>query len=158
MFCSNCGKEIPNSDFFCKYCGKELEPIDLDAYTQKIRELRRPTDFQVAKIINMIHKRELYSQQYANLEEYGNKELGLKKATMYMYSRVYDKFFDHKGNPRIENIEEWSIANLQELIPLSIQEIIFLQNNGFLNPQLKQSEIRQLVRGIKELKEEEKGN
>ena len=118
--------------------------------------MRRPTDFQVAKMIYTIHKSKLYYQQYANLEEYGNKELGLKKATMYMYSRVYEKFYDHKGDPRIENIEEWSIANLQELIPLSIQEINYLQREGKLNPQLKQSEIRDLVREIEELKEEEK--
>ena len=29
MFCTNCGKEIPNSSQFCEYCGNHVEKINL---------------------------------------------------------------------------------------------------------------------------------
>ena len=146
MYCSKCGKEIHYSDVFCKYCGAEQEPNDLDTYTNRIKELRRPTDFLVAKMLYTIHKRELFYQDYSNFADYAKKELNIEKGTAYMYSNVYEKFFDDNGTPRINEIEAWGVSNLNELYPLSIEEINRLIEKGVLSPRLKQKEIREIVK------------
>jgi DNA modification methylase len=146
MYCSKCGKEIHYSDAFCKYCGAEQEPNDLDTYTERIKKLRRPTDFLVAKMLYTIHKRELFYQNYSSFADYAKKELNMEKVTAYMYSKVYERFFDFKGNSRINQIEEWSVSNLNELHSLSITDINTLIEKGILTPSLKQKEIREIVK------------
>ena len=151
MYCSKCGKEILYSDVFCKYCGAEQEPNDLDTYTKRINELRRPTEFLVAKMLYTIHKRELFYQNYSSYADYAKRELNMEKGTAYMYSKVYEKFFDYNGNPRINRIEEWGVSNLNELYPLSITEINELIEKGVLSPCLKQKEIREIVKQYSKL-------
>ena len=88
-------------------------------------------------------------ERYANLEEYGKKELGLGKTQTYIYKNVGEKFVDAEGKLRLNTDQDWTVAMLQELLPDSLSDVQQWIDEGLISAEMKPKELRAVVKQLR---------
>ena len=76
MFCTNCGKEIPNTSNFCKYCGnkvKKVENENTSIQEQQPKDLQQPQTTKTVKAI--FHRMKRFTGCAVPMDVYIDKKL-----------------------------------------------------------------------------------
>ena len=156
MYCPKCGNAIGEQAFFCQWCGEKIDLVELETIIERIKYLRKPyyertlSDLELCKYISRIYREGKYLQRYDSLEEFGLNELGIDKSSMFMYKNVGEKLLDSNGNPLILRGSEWGLGSLNELYTLDIKTINALIEYGIIDPSMKQKELRDRIKKIKD--------
>ena len=99
LFCRKCGRTISDEAAFCQWCGTAVRLANSEDWRAQINLFRRQSnDIEIAKLIYKIYINELFFPKYESFEVFGEKELGLKRAQLYNYKWVGERFFDKDGN------------------------------------------------------------
>ena len=144
MNCTYCSNTIDSNNLFCPWCGSK---IDRDTEDKRLIQARGPrrsrnADFERARAIYHVWLNSLHYSKYANLEEYGIKELGLKRAQVYNYKTIGAKFIDDNYELRLVGDGNWTIGQLIELKALSLVEVNKMNLSGVIHPDMKCSQVR----------------
>lgn len=152
MYCPKCGKSLSKDALYCQWCGKKLSLIDPDTIVERIKELRQPHELEVAGLIATIWRTGAYKKQYRSFEDFGWDQLGMDKSIMFKYKDVGMKFLDEDGNPLIPDAEQWGIGKLTIMLNLEFNEISYLREKGFIDPNMRMQDLRKMVNVWKERK------
>lgn len=156
MYCPKCGNTVGERAFFCQWCGEKIDLVELGAMIERIKYLRKPyndrtrTDIELCKYISRIYREGKHLQNYDSLEEFGFHELGIDKSSIFMYKNVGEKLLDSNGDLLIMRGSEWGLGSLNELYTLDIETINTLIEQGIIYPSMKQKELRERIKKIKE--------
>lgn len=148
MICLKCKNDINDNSLFCQWCGIKIEPLTTETMPKRIKQLKRSSDddFQIARAVYNVWYNNLYFPKYSNLEEYGEKELGLKRAQTYNYRIIGEKFVDKNNKLLFDGEGEWHIGQLLELKALSLSEVNALINRGIIHSNMTNMQLRKAVR------------
>lgn len=72
MFCTNCGKEIPNTSNFCRYCGNKVKKIENNMQNQQ-QNLEQPQPQKTVKAI--FHRMKRFTGCAVPMDIYIDKKL-----------------------------------------------------------------------------------
>ena len=147
MICMHCTNTIDEKYLFCPWCGFQIVRSNEEiALIQAKRPRRAPNaDFERARAIYRVWRDNLYFPQYPNLEEYGVNEIGLKKAHIYNYKVIGEKFVDDNGELRFIGSSDWTIGQANELKRLTLSQVNSLIADGFINANMSCIQLREVV-------------
>ena len=76
MFCTNCGKEIPNTSNFCKYCGNKVNKNTNENTSLQNQEQTNQQQSQIPKTVKAIfHRIKKFTGSVMPLDIYIDKKL-----------------------------------------------------------------------------------
>lgn len=76
MFCTNCGKEIPNTSNFCTHCGnkvKKVENVNADIQTQTPKNINEVHNNKTVKVV--FHRMKRFTGCAVPLDVYIDKKI-----------------------------------------------------------------------------------
>ena len=78
----------------------------------------------------------------------------MEKSLAYKYKDVGFIYFDNHGKCLLPSAERWGIGKLIKLMPLSIDEITFWEEQGVINPDMTLTQLDSFLRKLKDAKED----
>lgn len=147
MVCTHCTSTIDEKYLFCPWCGFQIVRSNEEIALIQAKGPRRApnADFERARAIYQVWRDNLYFPQYPNLGEYGVSEVGLKKAQVYNYRVIGEKFIDDNGTLRFIGSGDWTIGQVNELKRLTLSQVNSLIANGFIEANMGCSQIREVI-------------
>ncbi len=155
MYCEKCGKPVRETAFYCQWCGNELDWDTEEWIIEKIKALRRTSpEIEAAKYMARLWNANSYKTHFASFEDFAWEKLGMEKSLAYKYKDVGLKYFDDQGNCLLPSAERWGIGKLIKLMPLSIEEITFWEEQGVIDPDMTLTQLGSFLRKLKDVREE----
>lgn len=148
MNCKYCNREIIVEAPYCPWCGKRIRPLCPKESLLLAKHLGRSSDadFTRARAIYLVYQNGLYFPQYANIEEYGVKELRLGRAMTQNYKVIGRDFVDDYGNLLFIGGKNWTIGQVNELKSLSLRQVNRMIADGIINDEMQCNEIRAAIK------------
>lgn len=147
MICTQCSNVIDEKSLFCQYCGAKIERNFEEETLIQAKGVRRVPniDFIRARAIYNVWLHQLYFPKYANLEEYGKYEVGLKKAHVYNYRIIGEKFIDDNNNLRFIGCGYWTIGQVNELKRLTLEQVNSLIAENVIHTNMTCKQLRESI-------------
>lgn len=114
--------------------------------------------YGVAHNLGRVKSEELFVDDgYESVADYAEKVFGFKKTAAYALAKIGERFGadNGKGSVFAREDRDFSVGQLQEVLPLADEVITEAVNNGELSPDMTVREIREWVKSMKALSNSE---
>lgn len=128
-----------------------LENKDLKSYTTKIRncgENIRKNYIKIAHLLNEVDKTECFLDDgFIDVQDYTSQVLGIQKTTCYNLLKIAKEYISEDGTKTILATDkaDYSISQVQALLPLGKDEAKTLCDNGTIMPDMSVRQIKKIV-------------
>ena len=117
----------------------------LNKLKTKINSVKR-SNWEMVKIISYIMEKELYKEDLETDEKFA-EFIGTSRPNLNKMKRL-DRFMVENDLSK----EDWTVTKAMELLPLTCEEISMLIVNGKITPEDTVSDIREVVKEVKQLR------
>lgn len=133
---------------------KELTNKDLKNYTKKIKSCGdniRKNYIKISHLLTEVESTECYLEDgFSDVQEYASTVLGIQKTTTYNLLKIGRNLIAENGERTIltEKGTDYSVSQLQVLLPLGTDRIVEINEEGVINPEMSVRQLKNLVRNL----------
>lgn len=142
---------------------KKLALIDKDLkdYTTKIKKCGdniRKNYIKIAHLLAEVDTKECYLEDgFESSIDYANQVLGIQKTTAYNMLKIGKEYIAENGERTILTNAgaDYSVSQIQALLPLGVDKVKEINEEGAITPEMSVRQIKNLVKGLTESPEPE---
>ena len=137
---------------------KKLSLIDKDLkdYTTKIKRCGdniKKNYIKIAHLLSEVDSKECYLEDgFESVIDYAGQVLGIQKTTAYNMLKIGKEYVAENGERTIltEKGEDYSVSQIQALLPLGVEKVKEINEDGTITPEMSVRQIKNLVKGLTE--------
>lgn len=137
---------------------KKLALIDKDLkdYTTKIKRCGdniKKNYIKIAHLLSEVDSKECYLEDgFESVIDYAGQVLGIQKTTAYNMLKIGKEYVAENGERTIltEKGEDYSVSQIQALLPLGVEKVKEINEDGTITPEMSVRQIKNLVKGLTE--------
>lgn len=137
---------------------KKLSLIDKDLkdYTTKIKKCGdniKKNYIKIAHLLSEVDSKECYFEDgFESVIDYAGQVLGIQKTTAYNMLKIGKEYVAENGERTIltEKGEDYSVSQIQALLPLGVEKVKEINEDGTITPEMSVRQIKNLVKGLTE--------
>lgn len=137
---------------------KKLTLIDKDLkdYTAKIKKCGdniRKNYIKIAHLLSEVDTKECYLEDgFESVIDYASQVLGIQKTTAYNMLKIGKEYIAESGERTIltDTGADYSVSQIQALLPLGVEKVKEINEEGTINPEMSVRQIKNLVKGLTE--------
>lgn len=137
---------------------KKLALIDKDLkdYTTKIKRCGdniKKNYIKIAHLLSEVDSKECYLEDgFESVIDYAGLVLGIQKTTAYNMLKIGKEYVAENGERTIltEKGEDYSVSQIQALLPLGVEKVKEINEDGTITPEMSVRQIKNLVKGLTE--------
>lgn len=137
---------------------KKLSLIDKDLkdYTAKIKKCGdniRKNYIKIARLLFEVESKECYLEDgFESTIDYASQVLGIQKTTAYNMLKIGKEYIAESGDRTIltDTGADYSVSQIQALLPLGVEKVKEINDEGTINPEMSVRQIKNLVKGLTE--------
>lgn len=135
---------------------KKLTLIDKDLkdYTTKIKRCGdniKKNYIKIAHLLSEVDSKECYLEDgFESVIDYAGQVLGIQKTTAYNMLKIGKEYVAENGERTIltEKGEDYSVSQIQALLPLGVEKVKEINEDGTITPEMSVRQIKNLVKGL----------
>lgn len=133
---------------------QELINKDLKNYTSKIKKCGdniRKNYIKISHILTEVDRTECYLDDgFTDTMDYASAVLGIQKTTTYNLLKIGKEYIAENGERTIltESGVDYSVSQLQALLPLGVEKVKEINEEGVINPEMSVRQIKALVKDL----------
>lgn len=135
---------------------KKLSLIDKDLkdYTAKIKKCGdniRKNYIKIAHLLFEVESKECYLDDgFESAIDYASQVLGIQKTTAYNMLKIGKEYIAESGERTIltDTGADYSVSQIQALLPLGIDKVKEINEEGVITPEMSVRQIKNIVKGL----------
>lgn len=135
---------------------KKLSLIDKDLkdYTTKIKKCGdniRKNYIKIAHLLAEVDTKECYLEDgFESVVDYASQVLGIQKTTAYNMLKIGKEYISESGERTIltDTGADYSVSQIQALLPLGVEKVKEINEEGVITPEMSVRQIKNIVRGL----------
>lgn len=135
---------------------KKLSLIDKDLkdYTTKIKKCGdniRKNYIKIAHLLSEVDAKECYLEDgFESAIDYAGQVLGIQKTTAYNMLKIGKEYIAENGERTIltDSGTDYSVSQIQVLLPLGVEKVKEINEEGVISPEMSVRQIKNLVKGL----------
>ena len=137
---------------------KKLTLVDKDLkdYTTKIKKCGdniRKNYIKIARLLSEVDAKDCYLEDgFESVVDYAGQVLGIQKTTAYNMLKIGKEYIAESGDRTIltDTGADYSVSQIQALLPLGVEKVKEINDEGTINPEMSVRQIKNLVKGLTE--------
>ena len=135
---------------------QELINKDLKNYTSKIKKCGdniRKNYIKISHLLTEVERTECYLDDgFTDTMDYAIAVLGIQKTTTYNLLKIGKEYIAENGERTIltESGVDYSVSQLQALLPLGVEKVKEINEEGVISPEMSVRQIKALVKGLED--------
>lgn len=135
---------------------QELINKDLKNYTSKIKKCGdniRKNYIKISHLLTEVDSTECYLDDgFTDTMDYASAVLGIQKTTTYNLLKIGKEYIAENGERTIltESGVDYSVSQLQALLPLGVEKVKEINEEGVISPEMSVRQIKALVKGLED--------
>lgn len=135
---------------------QELINKDLKNYTSKIKKCGdniRKNYIKISHLLTEVDSTECYLEDgFTDTMDYASAVLGIQKTTTYNLLKIGKEYIAENGERTIltDSGVDYSVSQLQALLPLGVEKVKEINEEGVITPEMSVRQIKALVKGLED--------